>query len=336
MPSPEGGGGREAAGISRCIRRCGGDMAARGARAADCGNSKGWIFVGRVPFLGIGCRWLIAKTLHGLGYAEGRNIAFESRYADGKNDTLAGLGAELVRSRVNVMVAVGTPATRAAKAATGTIPIVFSRIADPIALGLVTSLARPGGNLTGVSVITQDLATKRLEMLVDLVPGIKRVGVLWDPTFPSAPLELKEIESAARLLKIEIQPSSVRRVEELDAAVGAVAEQRGQALFVVPGLVFTEQRLRVAETAIKNKLPTMLSRKEHVEAGGLVSYGTNYSDMYRRTAIYVDKILKGAKPGELPVEQPTKFELVVNLKTARTLGLAISREFLLRADDIIE
>ena len=279
---------------------------------------------------------LIAKTLHGLGYVEGRNIVFEARYADGKNDLLAGLAAELVRSRAHVIVTVGTPATRAARSATDTIPIIFSRIADPLALGLVTSLARPGGNLTGVSVITQDLAAKRLEMLVDLVSGLKRVGVFMDPTFPSAPLELKEVESAARVLNLEIQPSAVRRAEDLEAAVQAAAEQHGQAPFVVPGLVFTEQRKRVAEVAIKGRLPTMLSRREHVEAGGLVSYGTNYSDMYRRAATFVDKILKGAKARDLPVEQPTKFELVVNLKTAQTLGLTISREFLLRADDIIE
>ena len=279
---------------------------------------------------------LIAKALGGLGYVQDRNIVFEGRYADGKNDLLAGHAAELVRMRVNVIVAIGTPATQAANRATNTIPIVFSRIADPLALGLVTSLARPGGNLTGVSVITQDLATKRLELLVDLIPGIKRVGVLWDPAFPSAPLELTEIEGAARLLNLEVQQSGVRHAEELEAAVKAVAEQRGQALFVVPGLVFTEQRQRVAEIAIRNRLPTMLSRREHVEAGGLVSYGTNYSDMYRRAATYVDKILKGAKPSDLPVEQPTKFELVINLKTARTLGLAVSRDFLLRADDVIE
>ena len=161
------------------------------------------------------------------------------------------------------------------------------------------------------------------------------MGVLWDPTFPSAPLELKEVESAARVLNLEIQPSAVRRAEDLEAAVQAVAEQHGQALFV-PGLVFTEQRKRVAEVAIKNRLPTMLSRREHVEAGGLVSYGTNYSDMYRRAATFVDKILKGAKPSDLPVEQPTKFEMVVNLKTAQTLGLTISREFLLRADEVID
>ncbi len=279
---------------------------------------------------------LIAKSLHDLGYVEGRNIVFESRYADGKNDVLAGFVAELIRIRVSVIIAVGTPATRAAKNVTDTIPIVFSRIADPLALGLVTSLARPTGNLTGVSVITQDLAAKRLEMLVDLIPGIKRVGVLWDPIFASAPLELKEIESAARALNIEVQPSAARSVEELEAAVQAVVGQRGQALFVVPGLVFTEQRQRVAEIAIRNRLPTMLSRREHVEAGGLMSYGTSYSDMYRLAATYVDKILKGAKPSDLPIEQPTKFELAINLKTAKALGITFPMTIQARADQVIE
>jgi putative ABC transport system substrate-binding protein len=279
---------------------------------------------------------LIAKTLHGLGYVEGRNIIFESRYADGKDNLLAGLVAELIRIRVSLIIAVGAPATRAARDATDTIPIVFSRIADPLALGLVTSLARPGGNLTGVSVNTQDLAAKRLEMLADLIPGIKRVGVLWDPTFPSAPLELKEIESAARVLNIEIQPSAARSVEELEAAVRAVVGQRGEALFVVPGLIFTEQRQLVAEIAIRSRLPTMLSRREQVEAGGLMSYGTNYSDMYRLAATYVDKILKGAKPSDLPVEQPTKFELAINLKTAMAVGITFPMTIQARADQVIE
>jgi putative ABC transport system substrate-binding protein len=279
---------------------------------------------------------LIAKTLNGLGYVEGRNIAFESRYADGKDDLLAGFVAELIRIRVSAIIAVGTPATRAAKNATDTIPIVFSRIADPLALGLVTSLARPGGNLTGVSVNTQDLAAKRLEMLADLIPGIKRVGVLWDPTFPSAPLELKEIEIAARELNIEIQSSAARSVEELEAAVQAVVGRRGQALFVVPGLVFTEQRQRVAEIAIRYRLPTMFSRREHVEAGGLMSYGTNYSDMYRLAATYVGKILKGAKPSDLPVEQPTTFELAINLTTAKALGITIPGTIQARANQVIE
>jgi putative ABC transport system substrate-binding protein len=275
---------------------------------------------------------LIASVLR----ESGRNVHFESRYADGKNDALPVLAEELVRLKPDVIVSVGTPATRAARKATDTIPIVFSRIADPIALGLVATLARPGGNLTGVSVITQDLAAKRLEMLVEVVPGVTRVGVLLDPTFPSAPLELKEIERAAQLLNVEIQPTNARRAEELEAAVQAVVTQRGQALMVVPGPLFTEHRQRVAEIALKNRLPTILSRREHVEAGGLMSYGTNYSEMYRRAATYAVKILKGAKPSDLPVEQPTRLELVINLKTAKVLGLTLPINFQARADDVIE
>jgi putative tryptophan/tyrosine transport system substrate-binding protein len=278
---------------------------------------------------------IVAKALRELGYVEGRSIAFESRYAEEKNDLLPALAAELVRMRVNVIIAVGTPATRAAKNATNTIPVVFSRIADPIALGLVTSLARPGGNLTGVSVITPDLAAKRLELLVEVVPGIKRVGVLWDPTFPVSPLDLKEIERAAPLLKIELQPIAVQHAEELEAAVHALVGN-AQALYVVPGVLFTEQRQRIAEIAIKNRLPTMAHRKELVEAGSLMSYGPSFLYMYQRAATYVDKILKGAQPSDLPVEQPTTLELVINLKTARALGLTITREFLLRADEVIE
>jgi putative ABC transport system substrate-binding protein len=286
--------------------------------------------------LGLASFEIIANTLRELGYVEGRNIVFESRYADGKNDLLPGLAAELVRQRVAVIVAVGTPATLAAKNATEAIPIIFSRIADPVALGLVTSLARPTGNLTGVSVITIDLEAKRIQMLADVIPGLKRVGVLWDPTFPSAALELTEIEHAARLLNIELESIGVRRAEELEAAMYAVVGQRGQALIVVPGLLFTEQRQHIAEIAIKNRLPTMLSRREHVEAGGFMSYGPNYSDMYKRAATYVYKVLKGAKPADLPVEQPTKFELVINLKTAKGLGLTMTREFLLLADEVID
>lgn len=288
------------------------------------------------PALGSAAFQVITKQLRELGYEEGRNIGFERRFADGKNDALSGLATELVRARVDVIVTVGTSATRAAKEATDTIPVIFSRIADPVALGLVAQLGRPEGNLTGVSVVTQDLAAKRLELLTSLIPGLNRVGVLLDPTFPSAPLELSEIESAARQLSIELYPIGIRRVEELDAAVHGVVVQRGQALFVVPALLFTEQQQRVADIAIKRRLPAMLSRREHVEAGGLMSYGVNYSTMYARAATYVDKILKGAKPGDLPVEQPTKLELVINLKTAKALGLAIPQSILLRTDEVIE
>jgi putative tryptophan/tyrosine transport system substrate-binding protein len=278
----------------------------------------------------------IAQGLRGLGYQVGRNIVFEHRYAEGKTKVLPGLAAGLVRLKVDVIVTVGTQATRAAKNATGTIPIVFTRIADPVALGLVASLARPSENLTGVSILTIDVAAKWLELLTEAMPGVKRVGVLWDPTFPPAALQLKEMERAARVLNVELQPVAVRAAEALDAAVRAVVGQGTQALIVVPGLLFTEQGHRLAELAVQRRLPTMWPRRELVEAGGLMSYGTNFSDMYRRAATYVDKILKGAKPADLPVEQPTKFELVINLRTAKALGLTIPPSLLARADELIQ
>jgi putative ABC transport system substrate-binding protein len=242
----------------------------------------------------------------------------------------------LVRLKVDVIVAVGTPATRAAKNATETIPIVFTRIADPVALGLVASLARPSGNLTGVSVLTLDLAAKWLELLTEAMPGARRVGVFWDPTFPPAVLQLREIERAARVLNVELQPVEVRAAEEFEAAGRAVVGQRAQALIVVPALLFTEQRYRLAELAVQHRLPTMWYRREQVEAGGLMSYGTNFSAMYRRAATYVDKILKGAKPADLPVEQPMKLELVINLKTAKALGLTIPPTLLFQADEVLQ
>ena len=278
----------------------------------------------------------IAQGLRDLGYLEGHNIVFEYRYAEDKPEVLPGLAAELVRRNVDVIVTVGTPATRAAKDATTTIPIVFTRIADPVALGLVASLARPSGNLTGASLIAIDLATKWLELLTEAIPGVRRVGVFWDPAFPPAALQLREIERAARLLNLELQPVEVRAVEGFEAAMRAVVGQGTQALLVVPALLFTEHRHRLATLAVTNRLPTMLSRREHVEAGGLMSYGTNYSAMYRRAATYVDRILKGAKPADLPVEQPTKFELVINLKIAKALRITIPQSVLVRADQVIE
>jgi ABC-type uncharacterized transport system substrate-binding protein len=278
----------------------------------------------------------IVQGLRELGYLEGRTIVFENRYADSKPEVLPGLAAELVRLKVDVIVAVGTPATRAAKNATEIIPIVFTRIADPVALGLVASFARPSGNLTGVSVLTLDLAAKWLELLTEAIPGGRRVGVFWDPTFPPAALQLREIEQAARVLNLELQPVEVRAAEALEAAVRAVVGQGTQALLVVPALLFTEQRHRLAELAVQHRLLTMWYRREQVEAGGLMSYGTNFSDMYRRAAIYVDKILKGAKPADLPVEQPMKLELVINLKTAKAIGLTIPPTLLFQADEVIQ
>jgi putative ABC transport system substrate-binding protein len=285
--------------------------------------------------LGVASFEPMAQELRKLGYLDGRNIVFEHRYAEGKTEVLPALAAELVRLKIDVIVTVGTAATRAAKNATETIPIVFTRIADPVALGLVTSLARPSGNLTGVSTLGPDLVAKSLELLTEALPGLRRVAVVWDPTFPAAALQLREVERAARVLNLELQPVEVRAVEAPEVAVRAVAAQRTQALLVTPALL-TEERRRLAAVATQQRLPTMSYRRELVEAGGLMSYGTNRSDMYRRAAPYVDKILKGAKPADLPVEQPTKFELVINMKTAKALGLTIPQSVLLQADHVIQ
>ena len=277
----------------------------------------------------------IAQGLRELGYVGDRSITFESRYADGQTGAFPGLAAELVRRNVAVIVTVGTLATRAARSATGTIPIVFTRIADPVGLGLVASLARPGGNLTGVSVLTRDLAAKWLDLLAEAMPGLKRLGVMWDPAFPPAALQRREIERAARVLHLDLLPIEVPAAQPADAAVRALVERRAQALLVVPALL-TESRRRLVALVSQHRLPTMWYRREFVDAGGLMSYDTNHAEMYRRAAAYVDKLLKGARPGDLPVEQPTTFELVINLKAARALGLAIPPSLLTRADQVLE
>jgi putative tryptophan/tyrosine transport system substrate-binding protein len=242
----------------------------------------------------------------------------------------------LVGLQPDVILAIGTPATRAAKSATQTIPIVFARIADPVGLGLVSTLARPGRNLTGVSVMTRDLDAKRLELLVTTVPEARRVGALWDPSFPTAGPELQEIEGAARSLNVKIVPAEARGLGDFEPALRAVVEQHAGALIVVPSRIFTEHSQRLANMTIDAWLPTMFQRRENVEAGGLMSYGTNFPDMYRRVAAHVDKILRGAKPADIPVEQPTKFELVINMKTAKALGLTIPYTLLALADEVIE
>jgi putative ABC transport system substrate-binding protein len=278
-----------------------------------------------------------SKGLRDLGWVEGQNFTFERRYAEGKYEALPGLAAELVRLRVDVIVPFGTLATRAAKNATETIPIVFARVGeDPVGSGLVRSLARPGGNLTGVSVLSVELGAKRLELLREALPGVTRVGVLWDPSFsPDAP-ELRQIEGAARSFGVRLQPVAVQRPEEFEGALLAMKRQRAGAVYVMGGLVFAEHRKRLADLAAKIRLPITVWRRELVEAGGLLSYGPNFPDSYRRAAGYVDKVLKGAKPADLPVEQPTQLELVINLKTAKALGLTIPPSVLARADEIIQ
>ena len=277
-----------------------------------------------------------AQGLRDLGWVEGQNITLERRYSEGKNETLPSLAARLAGIQPDVIVAVGTPAVRSAEAATQTIPIVFARISDPVGLGLVPSLARPAGNLTGLTVQTPDIAAKSLELLTRAVPDAKRVGALWDPGSSYAGPLLEEIERAARSLNLELVRAEVRSPGDFEAAFRAMTEQSAGALIVVPGLVLNEHSQRIADLAVKARLATMFSRKQNVEREGLRSYGTDYTDMYRRAAVYVDKILKGAKPADLPVEQPTEFELVINLKTAKALGLTIPYALLGRADEVIE
>jgi putative ABC transport system substrate-binding protein len=276
-----------------------------------------------------------AQALRDLGYIEGKNIVFESRSGEGKNEILPGLAAELVQLKPDVILAIGTPATRAAKSAQ-TIPIVFTRIGDPIGLGLISTLARPGGNITGLTILTNDTQGKRLQLLITVVPDAKRIGVLWDPSFPPAAAEFNEIEGAARSLNLELVPAEVRGAADFEPALRAMVEQRAAALIVVPGIIFSEHAQRLVDLAAKARLPAVYVRREHVEVGGLMAYATNYPAMYRRAAAFVDKILKGTKPADIPVEQPTKLELVINLKTAKALGIIIPPLVLALADEVIE
>ena len=276
----------------------------------------------------------IPQGLRDLGYVEGRNIAFDRRYAEGKIEVLPTLATELVRNQPDVILAIGTPATRAAMSATRTIPIVFTRIADPVGFGLVSSLARPEANLTGMSDLIVETGAKRLELLNTAVPEAKHVGVLRDSAYPAD--ELREIERAARSLSLELIPIGVRSLDEVEPALQAMVEQRASALMVMPAPTFGQRPQRMADLTAKARLPTMAPNKGFVAAGGLMSYGVDNAARVRRVANYVDKILKGAKPADLPVEQPTKFELVINMKTAKALGLTIPYTLLALADEVIE
>jgi len=280
---------------------------------------------------------MIAQGLRDLGWVEGRNLVIERRYAREKRyEILPSLAAELVGLQPDVIVAIGTAAARAAKGATQTIPIVFARSADPAGLGLVASLARPGGNVTGVSIQVTDIMAKRLQLLSIAVPEASRVGALWNPTDPTAAAQFRPVEGAARSLNLELVPAEVRAPDDFEPALRAIVEQRAGALILVPGILFGEHYKELVDLTLKARLPTMFEDKVQVEMGGLMSYATSFDDMYRRAAAYVDKILKGAKPADLPVEQPTKFELAINLKTARELGVTIPPSILARADEVIE
>ena len=276
------------------------------------------------------------QSLRELRWVEDRNVAIEYRSAEGKADRLPALAAELVDAKVDVIVSAGgTPGAQAAKKATGTIPIVFTSSGDPVATGLVMSLARPGGNVTGLSRVGPDLSVKKVELLKEIMPKISRVAFVWNPDNAANALALKETQAAARQVHWQVQSVEVRGPHEFQAAFAAMSKERAPAVIVQSDQSFRGKLSQLAQLAVKNRLPTMLPQSEYVEAGGLMSYGENLAERYRRAAVFVDKILRGAKPADLPVEQPTKFELVINLKTARQIGLNIPPNVLARADRVI-
>jgi putative ABC transport system substrate-binding protein len=279
------------------------------------------------------------QGLRDLGYVEGRNVVIEDRDAEGKFERLPALAAELVALKVDVIVAPNTAAALAAQQATKTIPIVFAVAADPVTSGLVTSLARPGGNVTGSSILAPELVGKRLELLTQAVPGVSRVAVLWQPGGAGEGTEkdmLKGAEVAASALGVRLQFVEARGPADVDRAFSEMTRARAGALTVLPSAMFGSQRRRLVDLAAKNRLPAVYTSREFVDAGGLMAFGPNQADLYRGAATYVDKILKGAKPGDLPVEQPTTFELVINLKAAKAVGLTIPQSVLARADHIVE
>ncbi|HJV55920.1 MAG TPA: ABC transporter substrate-binding protein [Methylomirabilota bacterium] len=271
-----------------------------------------------------------------LGYVEGRNIAIESRWAAGRYERLPGLAAELVRLKADVIVTAAVPAIQAAKEATSTIPIIMAVVVDPVATGLVASLARPGGNITGLSAMTPELVGKQLEMLREVAPKVSRAAVLWNPANAGNPPQLRAAELAARGLGMRLQAVEARGPGEIDGAFAAMTREGAGALVVLVDVVFVDQGKRIADLAGTHRLPAVYGLTEQVSAGGLMAYAPSFQDSYRRAAAYVDKILRGAHPGDLPVEQPTQFELVINLKTAKALGLTIPPSLLGRADEVIE
>jgi putative ABC transport system substrate-binding protein len=273
--------------------------------------------------------------LRQLGYVEGNNIVIDFRWAE-TVDQLPELAAELVRMNVDVIFAMGSTEVEPTRQATKTIPIVFATHADPVGLGHVASLARPGGNITGLTIILTDLVGKQLEILKEAVPQATRIGVLFSPTAPSHRPAVQAVETAGKTLGVQLVMVPMRTVEDFEGAFSTISREHVGGFLVVSSPDTVSHRERLAELAIKHRLPGMFGTKENVEAGGLMSYGPDFNDLVQRAATYIDKILKGAKPADLPVEQPSKYELVINLKTAKAIGLTISEAFLLRADKVIE
>jgi len=301
----------------------------------------------RLPRIGVLFASTPAATSHLLdglrqglrehGYVEGQHIILERRYGQAETERMSDVASELVRLKVDVLVAATDPATAALRQQTQTIPIVMANGTDPVGTGFVASLARPGGNVTGLSALSPELSGKRLGLLREVVPGLSRVAIIWNPDVRGALFDYKETETAARSMRLQLQSVEVSRSEDLDRAFSAVTNQRAQALIVqTPNPVLFANRSQIASFAQRTRRPSMYGQKEFADAGGLITYGPNTADLWRRAATYVDKILKGAKPADLPVEQPTTFELVVNLKTAKALGLTIPQTLLLQADQVIE
>jgi putative tryptophan/tyrosine transport system substrate-binding protein len=319
--------------------------------AALSGAATAWPLVGRaqqpaklptIGFLGAGTssshgQWAAAfvQRLHDLGWIEGRTIAIEYRWAEGRTERFDEIAAEFVRRKVDVIVTSATAAIIAIKQATSVIPIVFAAAGDPVGTGLVASLARPGGNVTGLSIQQTDLAAKRLELLREVVRDLRRLAILANVGGPAVVLDMREVQAAARTLGLEVITSEIRRGEDIVPAFEAL-NGRAEALYVCIDPLVNAHRIRINTLAMAARLPTVHGSREWVETGGLMSYGPNLPDQFRRAADYVDKILRGAKPADLPVEQPRKFDLTINLTTAKALGLVIPESFLLRADEVIE
>lgn len=276
------------------------------------------------------------QGLRERGWVEGHNTIIEWRYSEGRAERFPELVSELMRLKVHLIVTVAGPAARAAKQATTTIPIVAIGLSDPVGQGLVASLARPGGNVTGLATLFPELAAKRLELLKETIPGVSRVAVLWNSANPGNAIILKEVKVAARTLGVTLQSREVRGPDDFEGAFAMMTRERPDALMTLDDPLFFRYRTSIVDFAAKKRLPAMHTFRESVEAGGLIAYSVNLSELFRRAAEYVDKILKGAKPGDLPIEQPTKFELVINAKTAKALSLTIPSSLLLRADHLIE
>jgi ABC-type uncharacterized transport system substrate-binding protein len=305
------------------------------ARAQQSGKLPTIGFLGATPSIESQRVAAFVQRLRELAWIDGRNLAIEYRWAEGRSERAAEIAAEFVQRKVDVIVTVATPATLATKQATAVIPIVFAAVSDPVGTGLVASLARPGGNVTGLANQISDTGGKKLEFLREVVPGLRRLAIMANVGNPASVLEMGEAHATARTLGLEVTTSEIRRADDIAPAFEALKD-RADALYLCPDPLMNTNRTRINILAVGVRLPTMHGNREYVEAGGLMSYGANLPDQFRRAAEFVDKILRGAKPADIPVEQPTKFDLIINLTTAKALGLKIPEALLLRADEVIE